>query len=67
MDVPPSADLNKVYAALEMGAAIGIWDFEEGHVGHELGEQRASSRSWAQRSYWERQSVAGDKSWTKRG
>lgn len=37
VDVPPSADLNKVYAALESGAANGVWDFDEGHVGHDLG------------------------------
>lgn len=36
VDVPPAADIEEVYAALEVGAAAGIWDFEEGHVGHEI-------------------------------
>ena len=45
VDVPASADINKVYAALEMGVASGFWDFDEGHVGHDLATAPASSRS----------------------
>lgn len=36
VDVPPAADIFAVYKALEGGEAIGIWQFEEGHVGHDV-------------------------------
>lgn len=32
VDVPPSADLRKVYEVLERGVEDGLWDFEEGNV-----------------------------------
>ena len=35
-DVPPKADIYKVYALLEQGEREGIWEFEEGHCGHAL-------------------------------
>lgn len=34
VDVPPSADIQEVYAVLERGQRDGIWTFEEGHCGH---------------------------------
>lgn len=34
VDVPPSADIRKVYRLLEKGEEEGIWDFEEAHCGH---------------------------------
>jgi hypothetical protein len=34
IDVPPNADIHKVYAILEQGERDGIWKFEEGHCGH---------------------------------
>jgi len=34
IDVPPEADIYKVYKLLEDGEAAGVWDFEEGHCGH---------------------------------
>ncbi len=34
VDVPPTTDVKKVYAFLEMGEEAGVWDFEEGHYGH---------------------------------
>jgi hypothetical protein len=34
VDVPPQADIHKVYVLLEAGEREGIWDFEEGHCGH---------------------------------
>ncbi len=36
IDVPPSADIYKVYSLLEKGETDGIWEFEEGHCGHPL-------------------------------
>ena len=36
VDVPPSADIHRVYSLLEAGETAGIWDFEEGHCGHPL-------------------------------
>jgi hypothetical protein len=36
VDVPPQADIYKVYALLERGELNGIWSFEEGHCGHPL-------------------------------
>jgi hypothetical protein len=36
VDVPPKADIFAVYAALEKGEALGLWEFEEGHCGHEV-------------------------------
>lgn len=41
LDVPPSSDIDHVYAALVAGVTGGTWDFEEGHVGHRIvGEGR---------------------------
>ena len=34
IDVPPKADIYKVYAALEEGEEDGVWSFEEAHCGH---------------------------------
>lgn len=34
VDVPPKADINKVFNLLEAGEQAAIWDFEEGHCGH---------------------------------
>ena len=34
IDVPPEADIHRVYKALEAGESAGDWDFEEGHCGH---------------------------------
>lgn len=31
IDVPSSADLDAVFALLELGEASGVWSFEEGH------------------------------------
>src|SRR5215472_15911987 len=31
VDVPPQADVSKVYSLLEKGEAEGVWVFEEGH------------------------------------
>lgn len=36
VDVPPTADIYRVYELLEAGADAGIWDFDEGHCGHSL-------------------------------
>jgi hypothetical protein len=34
VDVPPAADIRSVYRRLEHGQKAGLWDFDEGHVGH---------------------------------
>lgn len=34
IDVPPSADMNEVYALLQSGELTGVWEFEEGHCSH---------------------------------
>ncbi|MDP3512114.1 MAG: DUF4265 domain-containing protein [Sulfuritalea sp.] len=34
VDVPPSADIYRVYEFLEIGEHSNIWDFEEGHCAH---------------------------------
>ena len=39
VDVPPEADIYRVYDALTKGEAAGVWDFEEAHVGHVLKAQ----------------------------
>lgn len=31
IDVPPAADINKVYGIMEDYEQLGIWEFEEGH------------------------------------
>jgi hypothetical protein len=36
VDVPARGDIRDVYAILEEGEAAGVWEFEEGHVGHNL-------------------------------
>lgn len=36
VDVPDTADIHAVYAALEEGELAGIWRFQESHVGHDL-------------------------------
>lgn len=40
VDVPPSADIYAVYDLLNAGESAGVWDFEEGHCGHQLGTRR---------------------------
>jgi hypothetical protein len=39
IDVPPESNIHDVYAVLESGSEQGIWDFEEGHVGHGILER----------------------------
>ena len=39
VDVPPDADIHRVYEILEAGEADGTWDFEEGHCGHAVSER----------------------------
>lgn len=34
IDVPPSADINRIYELLQRGEDDDIWGFEEGHCGH---------------------------------
>jgi hypothetical protein len=34
IDVPPHADIDAVYEALERGERASAWEFEEGHCGH---------------------------------
>ncbi|WP_373051423.1 DUF4265 domain-containing protein [Thalassovita aquimarina] len=34
VDVPPETNIHTAYELLEAGEAAGIWDFEEGAVGH---------------------------------
>lgn len=34
VDVPPEANIHKVYGLLEAGEQAGVWDFQEGHCGH---------------------------------
>jgi hypothetical protein len=36
IDVAPKADIHAVYAILEKGESDGVWEFEEGHCGHEV-------------------------------
>ena len=36
IDVPPTSDVDAVYAVLEKGEESGVWTFEEGHCGHPL-------------------------------
>jgi hypothetical protein len=36
VDVPPDADIHRVYEILEAGEADGVWEFEEGHCGHQV-------------------------------
>lgn len=36
IDVPPEADIYKVYDLLQAGEDAGVWDFQEAHVGHAL-------------------------------
>jgi hypothetical protein len=36
VDVPPKADIYKVYSVLEKGESENVWSFEEGHCGHPL-------------------------------
>ena len=37
VDVPPGADIYRVYAILQAGEEAGAWTFEEGHCGHAVG------------------------------
>jgi hypothetical protein len=39
VDVPPEADIYKVYDLLQAGENALVWDFEEAHVGHPLKSQ----------------------------
>lgn len=34
VDVPPRADIQKVFELLALGERDGVWDFDEGHCGH---------------------------------
>jgi hypothetical protein len=34
VDVPPHADIQKVYVLLQQAENEGVWEFEEGHCGH---------------------------------
>lgn len=34
VDVPKEVDVKTVFAHLEYGESIGVWEFEEGHCGH---------------------------------
>lgn len=43
IDVPPQADIDKVYDLLEKGEAEKIWEFEEAHHGHLLRVQKDKS------------------------
>lgn len=36
VDVPPAADIHRVYDLLKAGMQEGHWTFEEGHCGHPL-------------------------------
>lgn len=36
VDIPPEADIHKVYATLQEGEDASVWSFEEGHVGHRV-------------------------------
>lgn len=36
VDVPPNANIYKIYDLLEEGHSANVWDFEEGHCGHPL-------------------------------
>jgi len=38
VDVPPHADIYRVYSLLEEGEKDGIWGFDEGHCGHLLNQ-----------------------------
>lgn len=44
VDVPPQADIEQVYAFLEEGESAGVWEFEEGHCGHQVEHSFASWR-----------------------
>lgn len=39
VDVPPDADIYKVYSLLEEGQNQGVWSFDEGHCGHPVAKQ----------------------------
>jgi Domain of unknown function (DUF4265) len=41
IDVPPHADIQAVYRALEEGEKAQLWEFEEGHCGHLEPEPRS--------------------------
>lgn len=34
VDVPPGANIDAAFAALQRGERDGVWDFQEGHCGH---------------------------------
>jgi len=40
VDIPPEADINRVYEALAVGEAAEVWDFEEAYVSHLLKAQQ---------------------------
>ena len=40
IDVPPESDIRAVFKALETSMNEGLWDFEEGHVGHVIPQAR---------------------------
>lgn len=39
VDVPPGADIYRVYEVLEKGEKLGAWEFEEASVGHMLNRE----------------------------
>jgi hypothetical protein len=41
IDVPPESSILEVFAVLEAGTMQGMWDFEEGHVGHDIPRRRS--------------------------
>lgn len=36
VDVPPDADIQKVFHLMQAAEAEGVWEFEEGHCGHQV-------------------------------
>jgi hypothetical protein len=36
VDVPPEANIHKVYEALQQGETAQVWEFEEAHCGHPI-------------------------------
>lgn len=45
IDVPPSADIFEVYDVLREGREKEIWDFEEGHCGHDVSKNRSKLKN----------------------
>lgn len=36
VDIPPNVDIYEAYKIMEEGSEMGVWDFEEAHVGHSI-------------------------------